>query len=120
MRNMRILVCGSRTWESRLAIRKAFSEIAAKHVVLIHGACRGADKLAAAEARFVFGWDVVPYVAEWRRLGKAAGPERNARMLRTRPDLVIAFRAEGKSDGTDDMICRAEKAGIPVRVVRAA
>ncbi len=117
---MRLLVCGSRTWKDSSTVRCVLSSIDAEHVVLIHGDCRGADQIAAAEAQML-GWDVVAYPADWDSQGPAAGPMRNARMLREgRPDVVIAFRCEGKSTGTDDMVRRAERAGVPVRVVRAA
>lgn len=42
---------------------------------------------------------------------------RNQRMLdEAAPDLVLAFRNEGRSRGTDDMVRRAKKAGVPTVV----
>jgi hypothetical protein len=54
----------------------------------------------------------VPYKtvrADWDRLGKAAGHERNGRMLLEKPDRVIAFRG-GK--GTQNMVWQAREAGV--------
>jgi hypothetical protein len=54
------------------------------------------------------------YVAQWKKHGRAAGPIRNQRMLdKGKPDLVVAFPG---GRGTADMIRRAERAGVPVRI----
>ncbi len=92
---------------------------------LIHGAggkrrlgCHpiGADFLAADRA-FRIGWQVEAFPATWAD-GKKAGPERNQRMIDTRPNLVLAFIEEGKPcRGTRDTIRRAEVARIPAVVV---
>jgi hypothetical protein len=59
-------------------------------------------------------WDTVD--AEWTKLGKAAGPIRNAKMLaQYAPDVVIAFPG---GSGTSDMIRRAERARINVISIR--
>jgi hypothetical protein len=43
---------------------------------------------------------------------------RNKRMLDTiKPDMVVAFRSEGKSNGTDHTIKEAHKRGIKVLVI---
>lgn len=43
---------------------------------------------------------------------------RNRRMvLSFLPDLVLAFRADGKSNGTDHTISVAEELGIPVEII---
>lgn len=60
-----------------------------------------------------------PYPADWGRLGRAAGPLRNQRMVDVLTDarhrLVVAFPV-GSSAGTMDCCRRASRAGIPVRV----
>jgi hypothetical protein len=61
------------------------------------------------------GVTVEQFPAEWGRLGRAAGPIRNAVMLRDgKPELVIAFKGGA---GTADMKARARKAGIEVREI---
>jgi hypothetical protein len=57
--------------------------------------------------------------ADWAHAGRAAGPQRNARMLASGIDQVLAFRADGPSPGTDDCVAQARARGIPVTVVRA-
>ncbi len=84
---------------------------------LIHGDCRGADKLAASVA-LEFGFDVHPYPADWDKHGDAAGPIRNRQMLDLKPDLVIAFHANySKSKGTKDCVTEARKRKIPVQLI---
>ena len=73
----------------------------------------GADRIA-------FDWAVtneVPvqrFVAHWLELGRAAGPDRNQRMVDSGADLCLAFPLDG-SKGTQDCMRRARDAGIPVR-----
>lgn len=94
--------------------------------VIIHGGCNvpdgaytnprwkpvGADALAhhcAAEK----GFEVHMYRADWKLLGRKAGPMRNQAMLdHGKPDLVLAFPG---SRGTADMVRRATAAGVPVK-----
>ena len=81
--------------------------------LVIHGAARGADTLLDEWAQ-VWGIPSLAFPAQWRRLGRAAGPLRNGRMLAEgKPDLVIAFPG---GRGTADMVRQAEAAGV--RVIR--
>lgn len=88
---------------------------------VVTGGARGVDEWAdkAAGDR---GLDRVVVPANWKRDGKAGGPIRNRRMASLlRPeagDFVIAFRAEGESRGTDDMIRQAKARGVEVEIVR--
>ena len=114
----RILVCGSRLFHNqRMMCRVLEAETqGATRVVLIHGGCRGADKLAGRIAKQK-GWDVDIYRADWSNHGHAAGPIRNQKMLeQSKPTLVLAFPLIG-SRGTKDMIRRAQKAGVKCRVI---
>jgi len=107
-----LLVCGSRRWADIDAIFSAMDE--AKPACVIHGGAPGADRIAGewAKARGV-PCEVFP--ADWA-IGAAAGPIRNTRMLKEgRPDLVLAF-ALPKSRGTADLVAKARRAGVQVRV----
>lgn len=109
---MRVLVCGGRDYWDKATIRKELAEV--KPTSVIHGAARGADTLAGEVAE-AMGVPVEEYPARWNDYGKAAGPIRNQAMLeRGKPDLVLAFPG---GNGTADMVQRARKAGVPVRVV---
>lgn len=108
---MRVLVCGGRNYDRWSTVQKTLAEI--KPDVIIQGGAGGADALAARWAD-VNGVPLVTYPALWRQ-GRKAGPIRNAFMLAdSRADLVVAFPG---GNGTDDMVKKAEAAGVQVRRV---
>lgn len=127
---MRILVCGSRDWADRARIASELAILRPTHV--IHGACpTGADVIAH---RIVCTSDTIAtlvYHVDHTIDGPwpAAGPKRNARMLRdAKPDRGLAFGPlwvyrfkQGRNDwfrsGTGDMTLRMLSAGLPVRWV---
>ena len=93
--------------------------------VLIHGACRGTDEIAAEEMKGVYARGELPgelvldpHPAEWTRFGRRAGPIRNGEMVALKPDVCLAFpmRGSGGKGGTWDCIHQAADAGIPVRI----
>lgn len=114
---MRVLICGDRNW-GNLKIIEDFILTLPKETEIIEGECRGVDK----KSRYVaekHGYTVIPVPAEWSKYGNKAGPIRNQKMLDDyNPDLVVAFHNNiEKSRGTKDMIKRAKKAGIPVKLI---
>lgn len=113
---MKVLVCGSRSWNDYDAIYGALAELVAERgsFSVMHGAARGADRLAGEAARRL-GLEVVEYPADWKRYGRRAGYLRNEQMLAAGPDLVVAFHEAG-SRGTAHTIALAREAGIEVRV----
>lgn len=118
MDRIRVLICGDRNW-SNLKIIEDFILTLPKDTEIIEGECRGADK----KSRYVaekHGYTVIPVPAEWSKYGNAAGPIRNQNMIdKYKPNLVIAFHNNLESSkGTKDMVKRAEKAGIPVKLVK--
>lgn len=113
---MRVIVCGSRTWLDKNPIYD-FLRVLPAGSVIVHGAARGADQIADSAARSL-GLAVEPHPADWERLGRAAGPARNQKMADAGADALFAFRQQGESPGTDDMIRRAKAAGIPSYIVR--
>jgi hypothetical protein len=113
---MRILVCGDRNWTDYEMVLSALVEL--RPTVVIEGGARGADACAKLAAGLL-GIDTLSFPADWKTLGKAAGPIRNQRMLDVgKPDLVVAFHDDlGRSKGTNDMLARAERANIPTRLI---
>lgn len=87
--------------------RKPFTEV-------ICGLARGADSLGKRWA-YSRNIPVVGFPAMWHSYDNAAGPKRNQEMADA-ADALIAFH-DGISRGTADMIARAERKGIPVRVM---
>lgn len=120
----RWLVCGGRRGPDPRLIWSTLTRLLEERgppQAVIHGGARGTDGIAAQWARRRLGGDAVirePVTdEEWHRFGKAAGPMRNQRMIdRHRPTLVIAFPG---NTGTADMVGRAERAGLPVIVIKA-
>ena len=116
---MNVLVCGGRDYANATALYQALDALHREQPVtlLIHGAARGADALAASWAAS----RAIPahaFPADWAMHGKAAGFRRNEVMLRDgRPDLVVAFPG-GK--GTAHMVGLAKAAGVPVRHVNVS
>ncbi len=118
---MIILCCGDRNWCDPVTIKKVLIEYQPhlhNSVNIIHGNADGADTLSALAA-ISLKYGVESYPANWSRYGRAAGPIRNQQMLdKGKPDLVIVFHSDiENSKGTADMVRRAKKANIPVRIV---
>ena len=115
---MRVLICGSRKWTAEGPVRE-FVAALPEGCVVIEGAARGADRIAAHAARDR-GLEVEAYPADWARFGpKAAGPIRNRAMLtQGHPEQVWAFCDDlAGSRGTKDMVEAGLAAGLPVWVV---
>lgn len=112
---MRVAVTGGRTFDDIECVHRSLKALDDVYRVteLLHGGATGADSLAASWAR-ARGIIVTEYKADWQRHGRAAGPKRNAEMLRVgSPDMLIAF--EGGT-GTADCVRRAQALNIPVVV----
>ena len=128
-----VLVCGGRDYDDHVKVTETlltlcdkkglwenaehshYAESKATGLRLITGEARGADTLAKDWGHW-WGPQYQGYPANWKRDGMRAGPIRNQLMLDSEKiDLVIAFPG---GSGTADMIRRAEKAGIEVRIVK--
>jgi len=108
---MRVLVCGGRTYSDRDKVNETLDNLLPDIDILIHGGAQGADSLARewAKERLISS---VAYMADWKNLGRAAGPRRNELMLREgKPDVVIAFPG---GRGTAHMIAIAKAAGVRI------
>ena len=102
------LVCGGRDFTDYDRVCRVLDGLAITRI--IHGDCRGADRLAQRWAlERVIAETAVP--AQWARYGNAAGFMRNAQMLGLKPDVVVAFPG---GPGTRDMVNRARYAGVTV------
>ena len=121
---MRILICGDRNWDDQKTMNEVFFQFSkkfGKSVVIIEGEARGADTMARRLAER-YGFEVLPFHAEWEKYGLAAGPLRNKRMINEgKPNLVLAFHNNlSESKGTKNTITQAEKADITYTVIRSS
>jgi hypothetical protein len=121
-----VLVTGDRNWTNYERIARELDAVMHERnaaVLIIHGAATGADSLARQWSdrnyHYYDGYqDSKEYPANWRKYGRAAGPIRNQQMLEEgKPDFVLAFHNNiANSKGTKDMVARARKANIPVKI----
>lgn len=109
----RVLVYGGRDFWDRAFVERTLSDLAKTEAidVVIEGDAPNVDRFAGFWAR---QRDIpnLKFPAEWGRLGRAAGPIRNQRMIdEGKPDLGVAFPG---GRGTADMTRRLKAAGIKV------
>lgn len=117
-----VIVTGARDWSAYHVIADALREFDASRTLLLHGACRGAD-LIAAEVAWDYEMQIIPlpYVSG---MGRAGGPYRNEREIIIASALrdvhwnsaVLAFHDKLRtgSAGTLDTVKRALAARHPV------
>jgi hypothetical protein len=130
---MRVLVCGSRTFNDKKLLYNTLDQFCVDRelqsepdeygnwlptgIIIIEGKAKGADLLAGDWA--IVNWvPLEEYPAEWDKYGRAAGPIRNQQMLDTGIDVVIAFPV-GETRGTQHMMDIARKAGVEVIEIRS-
>jgi hypothetical protein len=110
---MRVLVCGGRAFNNPTLLFATLDRLHRERnfSVVIHGASRGADRLAGDWALH-HHIPIISFPARWSDLGNRAGPVRNLLMLKEgRPELVVAFRG---GHGTFHMTEIAERADVEV------
>jgi len=109
---VRIAMTGGREFLDYDLVCQAMDMVLAKHpqMLLVHGAARGADSLAArwASERRV---SVQPYIADWDTLGKDAGKIRNKAMAASGLKGLVAFPG---GRGTLHMVKTCEELKVPV------
>lgn len=113
---MRVLICGGTDFEDYDLMQEVCFQYLYPGDTLIHGDAPGADTMAAKCAATQYGgiWniDILPFPADWKKYGRAAGPIRNKQMLdEGKPDFVVALPG---NKGTADMVKQAKKAGLKV------
>lgn len=111
---MKVLVCGDRNWDNYQRVDEILSgfHLSEKIDLIIEGEAPGADTCAKvwATSKQI---PIEPHPALWHKFGRAAGPIRNGEMLKSNPDLVIAFHNKiSFSKGTLNMLQSAKAANI--------
>lgn len=91
------------------------------HVLVVGDCPTGADAFAYSLGSRL-GYELEVHKAQWHRYGRSAGPKRNQGMAsrEPKPRICLAFPTKPpgtKGSGTWDAVGRAEKAGIPVKIV---
>lgn len=100
---MRTIIAGSRHIYSSSWICECLNRHADSISLVLSGCCKGPDTIGAAwaAARRI---PVMRMPADWKALGKAAGPVRNRQMAKHAEQLIAFW--DGESRGTRDMIDR--------------
>lgn len=115
----KILITGSREFTATDVVRGALNEATppGEYVIVIHGAARGADRIADTLAVASPLATVVRVPADWENHPRwVSGPLRNGHMLDLNPDVVLAFYQRGaKNSGTANCVQQAQNRGIEVR-----
>jgi hypothetical protein len=110
---MKVLICGGRNYQygkKEFEYLDGFNEL---HTIelIIQGGALGGDDLGKAFA-MNRGIPCAEFKANWQWHGKAAGPIRNASMLKYgQPDAIIAFPG---GRGTQNMVSLGEKEGVKI------
>lgn len=126
MKELRIIIAGSRDFNDYELLKKSAIEIITKKTMLpdltriVSGGARGADTLGERFANEM-GLEITRFIPDWDGLGKRAGYVRNAEMAKFAVEdyndgMLIAFW-DGQSRGTKHMIDLANKYGLEVHVV---
>lgn len=82
---------------------------------VVSGGASGIDRVGESLAH-LHGVAVKVFRADWKKHGRAAGPIRNREMAAYADRLIAVW--DGKSRGTENMICEMERLGKPVYVHR--
>ena len=126
MKELRVIIAGSRDFNDYELLKKSAIEIITKKTMLpdltriVSGGARGADTLGERFANEM-GLEISRFIPDWDGLGKRAGYVRNAEMAKFAVEddndgMLIAFW-DGQSRGTKHMIDLAKKYGLEVHVV---
>jgi hypothetical protein len=119
---VRFLVCGGREFghsdDERDFIFDTLTRLLTldkyDSIVVIQGDQRGVDRTAGAWAD-MFGFENLPFPADWDRYGRSAGPIRNKQMLvKGKPDWTIAFPG---GTGTANMIKQSRLRYVKVKEI---
>ena len=114
----RVIVAGSREFKDYQLLEKTlddFLQDQKKPTRILCGMAHGADELGLLYAHR-HNYELEKHPAKWNIHGKRAGFIRNEEMANN-ADALIAFW-DGESHGTKDMIKRAKKHGLDIKVIR--
>ncbi len=119
MKNFRVIIAGGRDFNDYRLLKSRCDNLLSfrikeHNIIIISGTAEGADRLGERYA-IERGYAIEKYPAEWKKHGLAAGPIRNEQMSNV-ADALIAFW-DGESRGTKDMIKKARKKNLLVRVI---
>jgi hypothetical protein len=120
---VQVVIAGSRGLQDDHLVAAAIAASGFDITEVLSGTCRGVDQMGERWGRAT-GVPITRFPADWRRLGRAAGPARNKAIIdvvaSTHGALIAVW--DGISPGTRCTIAYARQRGVPVYVhlVRSA
>jgi hypothetical protein len=127
---MKIIIAGGRDFTDYALLKQKCDTILCNqtNIEIVSGRCdRGVHTFTTVDDIRVFGADglgeryasekgyiVHAFPADWNKYGNGAGPRRNEQMAKF-SEALIAFTSGG--NGTENMISKAKKHGLNVRVI---
>ena len=117
MRSFKVIIAGGREFSQKDLLHRFCDKVLQnkQEVEVVSGGAKGADYLGECYAKEK-GFKLSVFPAKWAEYGKAAGAIRNLEMAKY-ADALIAFW-DGRSKGTKDMIDKATRKGLKVRICK--
>lgn len=114
---MRVIVAGCREFKNYRYVERKLDFLLGniQRLEIVHGAARGVDSLGKRWGN-ERGHKVTPFPADWDANPRVAGFLRNQEMA-DYADRLVAFW-DGHSGGTADMIRRAERRGLKIKIFK--
>jgi len=112
---MKTIIAGSRSVVDLVHITEAVGQCGWNISEVVSGTCPGPDKLGEEWANKV-NIPIKKFPADWDRLGKCAGFQRNSEMAEYADALIAIW--DGISRGTKDMISKARKANLKIFIYK--
>jgi len=110
---MKVIVAGSRRIKNYDLVEKSIKDSGFEVTEILSGCAGGVDELGEQYAAR-YNVKISYFPANWSVYGRGAGMIRNEEMSKVADALVAVW--DGKSTGTKDMIEKATRKGIPVKV----
>lgn len=116
----KLVIAGSRNFQDYPMLAEVVDEhlkekIRNHEITIISGTAKGADRLGERYAQ-ERGFHLEHYSAAWERFGNAAGPIRNAQMVKAADEVIVFW--DGESAGTKNIIASAQASNVPCTVIR--
>jgi hypothetical protein len=112
---VKVIIAGSRDFVDGRLLSDTLAGFDGEITEVFSGTAYGADQLGENWAND-YGIPVHRFPPQWHLHGRAAGPLRNQQMVDL-ADALVAFKTHDDSRGTNDVVDRARKKGIPTIVV---
>ena len=115
---MKIIICGSRTFQDYGLLASTMDRLTINlkyRIVVISGHALGVDRLGEKWA-WESGLDRIVFHPDYTTYGDKAPLVRNTEMV-NEANALVAFW-DGRSKGTQDVLAKARKKGLKIRIIR--